>query len=474
MTRPKGKIIIAVLILPILFIALCDASNAAPSGSIGAPTGTVADNVLVLYGEEEVIVTFKNTAGADSSDVASTIQYITLAAANLNPTRTQIDPLTATWEIYSPTNTLRTSGTVTGSLDSNAIYSPYSTTQKVYIYTWEIGPPNATLNAYTDQIQFNDGLRVLRPGETIKLTVKMKCQGVVGDSMFWFFFKSTEAHYTPGNYPTDISVIPSGNRMNLYYSKLPGADPMKYWLPLHNSYDPYDEDIGTGHNFSQLSWTRGPTIHAFAKGNKMVHQKPLEDPPKEKYSFHICGIKFDDSNRNGIFDAEIEHGIGLISDNVWVEPGVKITLLGPDKITKAEDYYPGNFTYPTPEGNPLYSGENGLRGSYCFNLDEVDPKGGVDGEGTYVFYVKIEEPPGSYATTPTLIGPIILKADADGPYESLDNHFGNSPPPPPSRPSTPVGGAFKPAGKLMILAPYVALAGLLGIVLAIAKRRRRA
>ncbi|MEM3608653.1 MAG: hypothetical protein QW238_07300 [Candidatus Bathyarchaeia archaeon] len=436
MACPKGKIIIAVLILPILLITLCDASKAAPSGSIGAPTGTVADNVLVLYGEEEVTVTFKNTAGADSSDVASTIQYITLAAANLNPTRAQIDPLTATWEIYSPENNLRTGGTVTGSLDSNAIYSPYSTTQTVHIYTWNIGPPNGTLKAYTDPSQFSNELRVLRPGETIKLTVTMKCQGVVGDSMFWFFFKATEAHYTAGNYPKDITAISLDNRVNLYYSKLPGPDPTSYWLPLHNSYDPYDEDIGTGHNFSQLSWTRGPTTHAFAKGNKMVHQKPLEDPP-EKYSFHICGIKFDDSNRNGIFDAEIEHGIGLISDNVWVEPGVKITLLGPDKITKAEDYYSGDFTYPAPEGNPLYSGENGLRGSYCFNLAEVDPEGGIDGSGTYVFYVKIEEPPGRYATTPTLIGPIILQADADGPYESLDNHFGNSPPPPPSRPSPP-------------------------------------
>ncbi|MEM2123699.1 MAG: hypothetical protein QXE79_08725, partial [Candidatus Bathyarchaeia archaeon] len=390
------------------------------------------------------------------------------------PTRARVDPLTAAWEIYPPdSSTPRASGTVDGSLES-AVYSPYSTTQPVEIYTWWIGPPSEGLNAYTDSSQFNNGLRVLRPGETIKLMVNMKCQNVVGDSMFWFFFKATEAHYTPGNYPTDISVIPSGNtgnRMNLYYSKLPGADPTRYWLPLHNSYDPYDEDIGTGHNFSQLSWTRGPTTQAFAKGNKMVHQKPVEDPT---YSFHICGIKFDDSNRNGIFDAEIEHGIGLILDGEWVEPGVKITLLGQDKLTEAEEYYPGDFIYPEPEDNPLYSGENGLRGSYCFNLAEVNPNGGVDEEGTYVFYVKIEGPPGRYATTPTLIGPITLQAGADGPYESLDNHFGNSPPPPPSRPSAPVGGIFKPVGKLVVMAPFLALAGLFGIASAIVRRRRRA
>ncbi|MGC8850287.1 MAG: hypothetical protein ACP5QI_07430 [Candidatus Bathyarchaeia archaeon] len=124
----------------------------------------------------------------------------------------------------------------------------------------------------------------------------------------------------------------------------------------------------------------------------MVHQKPGEDPPT--HSFHICGIKFEDSNRNGVYYAEIKHGIGLILDDEWVEPGVKITLLGPEKLTEAEDYYPDDFIYPAPEDNPLYSGENEHGGSYCFNLEEVDPNGGIDGEGTYVFYVKIEEPPG--------------------------------------------------------------------------------
>ena len=78
---------------------------------------------------------------------------------------------------------------------------------------------------------------------------KMKrssCQYVVGDSMFWFFLRTTEAHYTTGDYPTDINAIPSNDRINLYYSSLPGAGSTRYRLPLHNSYDPYDEDIGTG------------------------------------------------------------------------------------------------------------------------------------------------------------------------------------------------------------------------------------
>ncbi|MBS7644400.1 MAG: hypothetical protein QXO32_06825 [Candidatus Bathyarchaeia archaeon] len=446
-------------------------ASAAPSGTIDPPVGEVDPNVLELGDDEWVIVTFKNSAGASLTDVASTIQYITLAAADLNPTRAQID-LTASWEIYSPDNLVipRASGTVMGSVDLNAIYSPYSTTDLIYLYTWELGSPSGTLSAYTDPNQFASGLKVLRPQEILKLKVTIKCQKVVGDSIFWFFFKATEAHYTAGNYPTDINSIDAQNRMNLYYSKLPGPDQTKYWLPLHNSYDPYDADIGTGHNFEQHSWTRGSTIHAFAKANKLAHQKPKEDPedPQGPYSFHICGIKFDDSNRNGLYDAEIEKGIN----------DVTVILLGPDQKTLAEEYYPGMFEYPPPEGNPLLTGENMLRGSYCFNLENVDPKGGIDKQGTYEFWVKIEEPTGREATTPTLIGPIILKASPEGPREKLDIHFGNSPPTtrPPIMPSNPVGGIITSVNKLAIIAPYLVLVGLAGALstLTIVRRRRKA
>ncbi|MBS7655458.1 hypothetical protein KEJ50_03050 [Candidatus Bathyarchaeota archaeon] len=460
MIHLKEKVILAIFISFILIIALCNVSNAAPSGSIGAPSGSVEDNVLELDGGETVTVTFKNTAGASLDDVASTIQYITLAAANLNPSRVQIDSLEAKWEIYDSTNTLRISGTVYGELDGSAIYSPYSTTQTVHIYTWKLGKPSDTLDAYTASSQFENTLRVLRPGETIKLIVNVKCQGLVGDSMFWFFFKATEAHYAEGNYPTSINGISDGDRMNLYYSKIPKGGDTKYWLPLHNSYDPYDADIGTGHNFDQHSWTRGATTHAFAKGNKIVHQKPQDDPedPEEPtYSFHICGIKFNDLDRDGLFDAEVEQGID----------GVTVTLLGPDMKTLAEKYYEGAFNYPYPEGNPLLTGENQLKGSYCFNLEDVE-------HGSYTFYVKIEEPAGREATTPILIGPITLEADEDGPYESLNNNFGNSPPisPPPTRPPY-VGGKVYMVNKLIILAPYLALISLVSIIIVAFKKQRR-
>jgi hypothetical protein len=218
---------------------------------------------LLLNDEDTVSIIFKNSANGNLDDVASTIQNITLAAANLNPSRVSID-LEASWAIYTPDNNTRTFGTVTGSNESD-FYSPYSTTTKVDIYTWKI----IETNVYTDSSQFTDSLKVLRPQEYVNLTITIKCKGIVGDGRIWFFFRATE--YSTSTPITDIRTIPEDQRMNLYYSKAPGPDQTKYWWPLHNSYDPYDGDIGTGHAFNQHSWTRVPTIRVFSKANKMVH-----------------------------------------------------------------------------------------------------------------------------------------------------------------------------------------------------------
>lgn len=450
-----------IMLVAILLLSLVPVANAAPSGTIYDPVGAVADNVLLLGGSEWVAINFTNTAGAVITDVASTVQNVTLAAANLNPSRTQIPfPYTAKWEIYVPGSpTSRASGSVVGSLDTSAIYAPYSTTDTVYLYTWAI--PQAHPYTGNPGEQFENTLGVLRPGEILELNVTMKCQNMVGDSRIWFFFRATEAAYAAGNYPTDINAIPQNHRVNLYYSKLPGPIQTKYWLPLHNSYDPYDSDIGTGHNFDQLSWTRGSTTHAFAKGNKLVHQKPVEDPVDPlplQFSLHICGFKFDDLNRNGIYDVETERGIN----------GVTVMLLGPDKTTNFTDFYPEWSYVPPEDATPdvLTTGENQLAGSYCFNL--VNSSSIVVGT-SYTFYIKIVEPSGRGATTPTLIGPKTLVANAEGPRESLNNNFGNALP-------RPVGGVLTPVSKFAVLAPYLALVGLAGVasIVVAVKRRRKA
>jgi len=278
----KVGVLISILIVLVLacisLILIVDTSHV-----LGAPSGTVqveADNVLELGDSQEVVVTFRNTGTGDVTDVASTMQFITLAAANLNPTRAII-ALDASWEIYVSEGaaTPRLSGSVTGAVDTAAIYAPYSTIDTVYLYTWALGEPDGTgaLNAYTSSAQFANDLRILRPGEVIKLKVTVQCQNVVGDSRLWFFFRATE--FEPASVPVaNITAIPEAQRINIYYSKSPGPDQTPYWWPLHNSYDPYDSDILTGHVFEQVSWTRSPTTTAFAKSNKLVHQKPQENP----------------------------------------------------------------------------------------------------------------------------------------------------------------------------------------------------
>lgn len=247
------------LLIVLLLISLVPIVSAAPSGATMFEGQVDSEDLVLQLGQSgKNTVIFKNTASADINDVASTIQFITLAVANLNPSRARI-ALDATWEIYQSesASSPRVSSTITGSLDASAIYAPYSTTQTVELYTWALGKPDgvSSLNAYTDSAQFANDLKVLRPGEIIKLTITVQCQGVVGDSRAWFFFRATEAAYTTGNYPADISTIDTAHRVNLYYSKIPakGGPQGPYWLPLHNSYDPYDSDIGTGHNFNQNS-----------------------------------------------------------------------------------------------------------------------------------------------------------------------------------------------------------------------------
>ncbi len=434
------KLSVSMIAIVVLLVLSGSPLLAAPSGQVDVES----DNILELGDSQEVVVTFKNTADTDVTDVASTIQFITLSAANLNPTRTSIS-LSADWEIWESelSANYRASGIVSASGPSSEIYAPYSTTSPVDLYTWGLGEANGSseLSIYTSPGQFQDDLKILRPGELFRLRITVNCLDIVGDARLWFFFRATE--YEPSTVPvSNIGVIPENERINLYYSKAPGSDQTPYWWPLHNSYDPYDPGLGTGHNFGQLSWNRGATTYAFAKSNKLVHQKPVEDIEQGIYSFHICGIKFWDVNSNGTYEPDIDPGID----------GVVITLLGPDQSTKAEDYYQGKFSYTANEGNPLDSGENMFTGSYCFNLENVE-------SGLYTFYIKEEVPPGWIAVTPEIIGPLTLEASDSGPRESVNNHFGNVQLPAPSRSRTAVGGEVYPINKMVVLAPWLGLAG---------------
>ncbi len=411
--------LILLLQLPVMVLA-------APSSVIYFPEigDSSANNILETGKTSTVTISFKNTAGADISDIASTIQYITIAAANLNPDRTSIE-LEAQWKIYYGA-TSRTSGSVTGERSSE-IYSPYSTVMPIELYVWRLGPPNISLANYTYLIQFSDDLRILRPGEILNLTVTINCLNKVGDTVIWFFLKASEDEHQEGSYPALIAGI--NDRCNLYYSKLPGGT-TKYWLPLHNSYDPYDEDLETGHSFRQHSWTREPTLHAFAKANKHVHQKlAVDPPPPEVFTFHICGVKFLDNDRNSIWEMGIDQPVDGIK--LWLLAKAQDGRLVP--ADGADSPYYGIISVIEEHGNPVLSGEEGetVSGHYCFNLN-------VNKGGTYEFYIWLDEStlPPNYWVYPaiedkdliinsTLIGPITLTTgDSEVSYgNSFANHL---------------------------------------------------
>ena len=467
-----------VVLIAALLIALVPLTSPVPVAE-AAPTGEMTlisdpDNFLNFtetgpLPEETVRIRFTNTAGAAITDVASTIQYVTLAAANLNPSRVEILSQ-AYWLIHDPSNSRPDLGpiAVAGVNETApAYYSPYSTSIPVAIWHWNLGAPDGLSNRvnYTDSSQFASDLRILRPGEWVDLNITIRCRGVVGDSRIWFFPRATE--FEPTSVPvTDLSTIPVGDdRMNIYYQNTTLPIRPVGWYPLHISYDPYDANIdsGTGHSFEQVGsaplygWTRIPTTTRFAKTNKLVHQTQVEDGGTELFpsTIHICGTKFLDLNGNGVYDPETEPGID----------GVTVTLLGADAQTLASQYYPGNFTYPSPENQPpldtLQSGENMLMGSYCFNLIEVKP-------GTYTFFVKILELDG--LTTPMLIGPIVITVSDTSPATavfSIDHDFGNL------REVPPVGGVALSVDKLGLLAPWIGLLGVLGFLVSVVAVRKK-
>ncbi|MCP8305387.1 MAG: hypothetical protein H3Z50_08000 [archaeon] len=423
-----------------------------PSYAYAAPSSQVwrdpdIANYINFDDSVDETIYFKNSADSSLDDVASTIQYITLAAANLNPSSASIE-LEASWEIYDPDDNLRASGTVTSPLPIPEIFSPYSTTIPVDIYTWNLGPPSDTLDIYTDYIEFEDDntLRILRPQEYLILTITINCEGD-GDSRIVFFFRATEHEPDPDDIPIKEiddteKGIPLPERMNIYYQdeELP-IRPIGWW-PLHNSYDPYDSDINTGHRFEQVGtaplrgWTRDPTTTAFSKANKMVHQMAI--PPAELGTIHICGFKFTDLNRNGIWDERFEPKIS----------GVTITLLGEDGVTLAQEYYEGDFNILGE--NPEETGDDGLIGHYCFNLEDVIP-------GTYIFYVQETVPEGNIPTTPTIIGPIILEVGPGEEVYSSGNIFGNASP-------IPVGGTLLPLDLVQLTISWIILGVLISLI----------
>ncbi|MEM3040806.1 MAG: hypothetical protein QXG97_02105 [Nitrososphaerota archaeon] len=171
------------------------------------------------------------------------------------------------------------------------------------------------------------------------------------------------------------------------------------------------------------------TTTAFAKANKSVHQKPADEPPEERYAFHICGVKFLSSNVGEFYNPDIHPSMnGAI---VWLLAKVEGGYVPANGVSSP--YY-GLFDIVEAHGNPVESGENGeaLPGSFCFNLVNVRP-------GVYEFYLWLDEGnsgsgsgeqyeiypavPAELIVNSTLIGPIRLTAGEAEYY--VGNNFGN-------------------------------------------------
>ncbi|MCP8310090.1 MAG: hypothetical protein L6N94_01130 [Candidatus Methylarchaceae archaeon HK01M] len=466
----KRRIKFFILLISILSISLFlpFIANAAPSSKIDE----LDPNFITINTSQTEEINFTNSAGTTNlDDVASTIQYITLAATVENPSSASIE-LSANWAIYEPgtlppDSNARTKGTVVGYKSENVIYAPYSLTTNVDIYTWNLGKPSGTLEGYTASSQFAADLKILRPHEYLILTITINCIGNE-DSAIDFFFRGSE--FAPTSVPItsigtlsyddnpeeDISDPEKTQRMNLFYQDTVVGNPSNPtrqigWWPLHNSLDPYDAGINDGHAFKQSapndplkSWTIDPlggTQGGFSKTRKMVHQIP---PVNGYGSIHLCGFKFRDLNTNGIFDV----------DAIIPEPkidGVTITLLGADGETLAQDYYSGDFTLLG--SNPVETGEGGLIGHYCFNLENVEL-------GSYTFFIRETLPEGTIPTTPIIIGPIEINIDTSEQVTISGNIFGNIP----LDPRDPVGGTLLPADLVQLTISWMNLGILISLI----------
>jgi hypothetical protein len=107
-----------IFVLSIFFalLLLIQNVNAAPSGSINLDPSISANNFLSEGENEVVFIIFNNTAGAQITDVASTIQYLSVSVAVRNPTLISI-ALSADVTIHNPGGTVRVpSFPVTGTL----------------------------------------------------------------------------------------------------------------------------------------------------------------------------------------------------------------------------------------------------------------------------------------------------------------------------------------------------------------------
>jgi len=92
-----------------------------------------------------------------------------------------------------------------------------------------------------------------------KAEISFQVTGVAqGSTWLAFFPRATEDHHAAG-----VPLGSVADKANIWESR-------GYWYPVHNSYDPYDIDIGTGHVFQSLTWTALPATSKYARAIRFI------------------------------------------------------------------------------------------------------------------------------------------------------------------------------------------------------------
>ncbi len=151
--------------------------------------------------------------------------------------------------IYYNNGTVQWDGDVTGVL-TNEKFSGFGVPGDYWMVTWRV-PTTYPDGPY---LEGNDQGSLQAMAE-----VTFRVKGVAqGPTTLEFFPRATEDHHASGVPLGEIS-----DPANIWESN-------GLWYPVHNSYDPYDDDIGTGHIFQNPTWMAVPTADQYMRKRAFI------------------------------------------------------------------------------------------------------------------------------------------------------------------------------------------------------------
>lgn len=197
-----------------------------------------------VYAGQIKTLTFELT---NIGDPESRVYYLTFTAVIEDYSLLQfVDPYTARIKVYY------NDGTVWDAyVDGDRTYEKFAgfgSTGYYWMVTWRV-PTTYPDGPY---LEGNDG-GALEARVEVSFKIKGKAYGI---TMLQFFPRATEDHHAGGVPLADIV-----DKANIWGNGL--------WYPVHNSYDPYDDVIGTGHSWDH-GWEPVPTTDAYARIEKFV------------------------------------------------------------------------------------------------------------------------------------------------------------------------------------------------------------